>query len=451
MGAVLTSLLPGLRELRAPLAAGTIWLLAGWFAAEPSVPASGEATGVVASAYRLGEFLEVLGLGVVLAFSAYLVGALSVFVFSGLLKGAMRTARPYRWLASLSAAGTESLEQVARDNRQRLEEMMSLTGYGVDDLLPADEALPDRKTMDPPKFLTRSRRRRRPAMLTSAGVPQSAQEWQEQRLAALVVDDLGTIADAQLLGEQTEVFSAVDRDRAEVDFRIAVVPGVVVLAAVLALRQTSLVVALVLAVVGVVVASGLMLDAARQQRLANDLLLNLLENGRIVAPSLKRLEVRAADLNDQSPAKVASRQARQTSLALRGVLDLLTAVPDSLSTLGLRAALDAVVNARTEFERLQRLIRQASPAGSGGELDDSILDELEGVLRGWAGINQGVLPALPEYEGLFPAPDEPGPSPAKLLDSMRRIRDHYPIVVEQMRGEIVSISNQAAASRALPG
>jgi hypothetical protein len=44
VGVVLTSLLPGLRELRAPLSAGTIWLLAGWFAVEPSVPASGEAS-----------------------------------------------------------------------------------------------------------------------------------------------------------------------------------------------------------------------------------------------------------------------------------------------------------------------------------------------------------------------------------------------------------------------
>jgi hypothetical protein len=47
---VLTSLLPGLRELRAPLSAGVLWLLAIWFLAEPSVPDAEDATGIVASA-----------------------------------------------------------------------------------------------------------------------------------------------------------------------------------------------------------------------------------------------------------------------------------------------------------------------------------------------------------------------------------------------------------------
>lgn len=451
VGVVLTSLLPGLRELRAPLAAGTIWLLAGWFAAEPWVPASGEATGIVASAYRLGEFLKVLGLGAVLAFSAYLVGALSVFVFSGLLKRAMRTSRPYRLLDPLSDAGRESLQQIARDARQRLEDMLSLSGYSLDELLPHDGEEADRRTGDPPKWIPRRRRRLRPIALTSSSTAERPQEWLERRLAALVVEDLEIIADAQLLGEQTEVFSAVDRDRAEVDFRIAVVPGVVVLAAVLALHQNSVLPAVVLAVAGVAIASGLMLDAARQQRLANDLLLNLVENGRIVAPSVKRLEVRAEDLNDQSPVKVASRQARQTSLAIRSLLDALTSVPNSTATPGLRVALEAAVTARAEFDRLQNLIRQASSAYSDGELDDSILRELEAVLRGWAAINHGLLSALPEFDELLPAEGEPAPSSAELLDTMRRIREQYPIVVGQMRSKIVSISNQEAASRTVPG
>jgi hypothetical protein len=39
---VLAGLLPGVRELRAPLAAGYLWLLYGWLTAANSFPSAGE-------------------------------------------------------------------------------------------------------------------------------------------------------------------------------------------------------------------------------------------------------------------------------------------------------------------------------------------------------------------------------------------------------------------------
>ena len=83
---MLASLLPGLREVRAPLAAGYLWLVVAWVVLEPVVPQRAEASGVVASLYRAGDILSVLGVGVALSFAAYLLGSLSSSTLTPLLR-----------------------------------------------------------------------------------------------------------------------------------------------------------------------------------------------------------------------------------------------------------------------------------------------------------------------------------------------------------------------------
>ena len=73
---MLMNLLPGLRDLRAPLAAGYLWLIGLWLLLVDAVPSRSKATGVVAHVYTLTHDL---GHGVVLAaisFAAYLVGSI---------------------------------------------------------------------------------------------------------------------------------------------------------------------------------------------------------------------------------------------------------------------------------------------------------------------------------------------------------------------------------------
>jgi hypothetical protein len=72
----LGNLIPGLRELRAPLAAGSILLLAAWIAVDPSLPDKKHATGVYRSLLELGDIVSVLGKGAALGFGAYMVGSL---------------------------------------------------------------------------------------------------------------------------------------------------------------------------------------------------------------------------------------------------------------------------------------------------------------------------------------------------------------------------------------
>ena len=124
-----------------------------------------------------GRTPERAGARAALAFAAYVLGSLSVFVFSGPLRGVIRTSPSARGsgLDGLSSGGREALEQVARDSRQRLEEILSLSGLGVDDAF----RLTDRPTREPDgkiaPGLRRSRRRRPPgaAMLSASYVPES--------------------------------------------------------------------------------------------------------------------------------------------------------------------------------------------------------------------------------------------------------------------------------------
>lgn len=73
-----TSLLPGLRDLRAPLSAGYLWLAAGWLWLVPQLPASvNDAEGVLKDIYRVIHASEPIVVIAGLSFVAYMLGILS--------------------------------------------------------------------------------------------------------------------------------------------------------------------------------------------------------------------------------------------------------------------------------------------------------------------------------------------------------------------------------------
>lgn len=72
------NLLPGLRDLRAPLAAGYLWLTAGWLYFAPQLPASvDEADGVLKDIYHVIEASGPVAAAAGLSFAAYIIGILS--------------------------------------------------------------------------------------------------------------------------------------------------------------------------------------------------------------------------------------------------------------------------------------------------------------------------------------------------------------------------------------
>jgi hypothetical protein len=75
---MLASLLPGLRDLRAPLAAGYLWLAAGWLYFAPQLPVSvNDADGVLKDIYRVAGASNPVAIAAGLTFIAYLLGILS--------------------------------------------------------------------------------------------------------------------------------------------------------------------------------------------------------------------------------------------------------------------------------------------------------------------------------------------------------------------------------------
>jgi hypothetical protein len=90
---MLSNLLPGLRELRAPFAAGVLWLLAAWFRWEPFIPGPDDAKKISGLANQLlsptGAAPDV-ALGATVGFIVYLLGSLSVALLSDQLRAFFR-------------------------------------------------------------------------------------------------------------------------------------------------------------------------------------------------------------------------------------------------------------------------------------------------------------------------------------------------------------------------
>lgn len=445
---MLSSLLPGLREVRAPLSSGFVWLVSLWFLFEPRWGRIDHEGGWISSAGRLMGTLDIVGQGAVLSFAAYLLGSFSVFVFSRPLLSLVEMSLdgPSRRLDGLSDLARESLAQVAVDGRQRLEQALTLSGVGVDKVLGI--AAPRPSAGDKSMPARTSRRGRLVAhRLTSATVLPTPEQRQERELATRVLRDLPVVANAQLLGQQPEVFSAVDRSQAEVDFRAAIVPSVVALSFSVALAQRNVVAAAAAVLVGALSAIGLMLDAARQRREANELILSLMEHGRIDPPSLLRAESVATSLADQAPAKVVARQGEAAARAIRQYFASLEAVPSSGSLPMLTQAGEASQRAHEEVTRLDRYVLQHGPYPVPAVPGDLVLQPLDRVLSGWAELNAG----LNLSDSIPPVAWPAGrPSPEELLHLLREARERNDEFVEGVRGVVSHIAAQDAARSSVP-
>jgi hypothetical protein len=84
MGGVLASLLPGLRDLRAPVAAGYIWLGIIWLAWGRHQNDLASSRGLAGDIYDLAHAAGPVAIGVALSFTAYILGVLSISLLGGI-------------------------------------------------------------------------------------------------------------------------------------------------------------------------------------------------------------------------------------------------------------------------------------------------------------------------------------------------------------------------------
>lgn len=73
---VITSLLPGLRDVRTPLAVGLLWIAIAWVWFAEAIPDSVDATGLIAQLYRLTGVFGAAVMITMLSFAGYVVGLL---------------------------------------------------------------------------------------------------------------------------------------------------------------------------------------------------------------------------------------------------------------------------------------------------------------------------------------------------------------------------------------
>jgi hypothetical protein len=82
---MLGNVLPGLRELRAPLAGGYLWLLFAWMVWGDKLPSNGaEKADALDRLYRLEPVISSIGLAVVASVAAYTVGSIAIDVLAGI-------------------------------------------------------------------------------------------------------------------------------------------------------------------------------------------------------------------------------------------------------------------------------------------------------------------------------------------------------------------------------
>ena len=103
---MLAGILPGLRDVRAPLAAGYLWLCFGWLIVSDDVAT---AEGVVGRVVELGGVVTDAALAVAASFAAYLIGSLSEDFFRAWL---IRLVHTFVWLPDIEAEARLEVENI---------------------------------------------------------------------------------------------------------------------------------------------------------------------------------------------------------------------------------------------------------------------------------------------------------------------------------------------------
>ncbi|MFI0799516.1 hypothetical protein SAMN04489729_8458 [Amycolatopsis lurida] len=243
---MLSSLLPGLRELRAPLAAGYVWLLGLWLALRPGLPPPGQASGVYRDLLDLGTWAGKAAVFAAATFAAYLLGTMSLAVTHWLDTVVTPLFRAPR-LQSVAW-----LEPKYRGRRRILRALRDAVVNKLSDRFLTDEDFRDkvlthirglqefarRVGQEPPRIIAgaRSDEHRRRAM------DDYLHRWhllgtvvRTDVYVESVKEDLDYVG-PRLLGKEDQLYGEYDRQNAEGSLRIGLFLPLVFLIAVLAWR-----------------------------------------------------------------------------------------------------------------------------------------------------------------------------------------------------------------------
>lgn len=278
---IAAALLPGLREIRAPLVAGYVWCVVLWLMFEPAVTRSAQdGSGAIAGVARLIDATPGIGVFAAASVLAYLLGALSLEA-SRPLAHAMRTFvtagldRHAFWEELVHPSHL----QPSRNGRHMLEDhsavvFAELRGY---DSIPADQESAYERLAAAMASTLRILEERYVSELHSADV--HVTQALERDLADAVEVELNLTA-TRLIGEHTELYATVDQLRAESHLRLATWLPLAALGVALAtngLSAPATATALVgtLALGALLIAQGLHREAAAADRVVDAIVIGI--------------------------------------------------------------------------------------------------------------------------------------------------------------------------------
>ena len=256
---LLSSLLPGVRALRAPLAAGFVWLLALWLALEPVIPTSTPTTGIGASIARIEGLAEAIGWLAMVTFVAYLVGSVSSDL----------AVRYRKWLFSRSHETVyENDWYVARSKFPPM--ITRLLGFREGPSRDALQRLRGYLFWE----LSQSGKEVNQTMM------EIREEWDELPLT--------------IVGDRPTLYTEIDRYRAEAEFREALEAPLAALALVVAMRGGTWWAAVLALVGGLAAIYALMVTASDAHGNADTIIANAVATKLITPRALQPDDARAA-------------------------------------------------------------------------------------------------------------------------------------------------------------
>jgi hypothetical protein len=270
---MLMNLLPGLRDLRAPLSAGYLWLVGLWLLLVDAIPPRGVATGILAHVYALANIMGRVPVLAAISFVAYLIGAVLSVDADGAVIANLARLVPIR-------RGDRNAFDYMRDPKGERDPKEEVAGRFsakvIDDLvakvmqLRAGAIIPPVQSDD--KFNARAVREQWNRQMTYSDfvMPRWGDAWIDDPWRALLRSMIqALLLEARQLVTQLRVsspalFDHYDRARGEAEFRISVAFPLTFITAVLAWRWTPLWLLLLLGVI-LITQSGL-----RRAQEAND-------------------------------------------------------------------------------------------------------------------------------------------------------------------------------------
>lgn len=289
---MLASLLPGLRDLRVPLATGFLWLVVLWLLTYPAIPTHDEASGLAEELYEVLGAFGPAALLAVITFVAYIIGIL--------------LARPGTVLvhALLGLVGARG-PRLSASSRIESQQLANRTAT---EMVQAGVELP--REIDEPQSHSESRDERRDRS-DSEVEAREAQASIARALSKRMEGEMALVA-IRLLADNRDLFDRYDRAEAEASFRFSVSLPLVVISALVPWRLELDWWGYVLSIgTGAAVAAALLFEGARKQMESNDAIFQAVFSRKADFPSIETARAAIAQGRELRQERVRERNARQ--------------------------------------------------------------------------------------------------------------------------------------------